>query len=58
MRTKRTGTLTTAKDVYKTILETRNRIIDEGKMDFNEAVEAAVNQQVNKKFKLKILLRP
>ena len=58
MRTKRTGTLTTAKDVYTTILETRNRIIDEGKMDFNEAVEEAVNQPVQKKFKLKTLVLP
>ena len=31
--------------LHKAILETRNRLIDEDDMDFNEAVEAAVNQR-------------
>jgi len=31
--------------LHKAILETRNRMMDEDDMDFNEAVEAAVNQR-------------
>jgi len=31
--------------LHKAILETRNRLIDEDDMDYNEAVEAAVNQR-------------
>ena len=30
---------------HEAILETRNRLMDEEDMDFNEAVEAAVNQR-------------
>ena len=41
--------------LHKAILETRNRLIDEDDMDFNEAVEAAVNQRkylLNRVFQL------
>ena len=31
--------------IHKAILETRNRMMDEDDMDYNEAVEAAVNQR-------------